>query len=535
MGITGSADELKNFIVNNIESAIKKGDIKIYYQPIIRTVTGKVCAVEALTRWIDPVHGFLSPGLFIQILDDAGKLHILDSHVIQVVCRDIRDKMDAGEEPFSVSINLTKSDFMNCDIRKVIEDAETKYGIPPKYLCLEVSEAIVKDSPEIGETLSKIVEVGHERWLDDFGHGYSSFSALNRNYDVVKFDVRFIHGLGKDELEKIKTIIAYSINMVKKLHFSTLIEGIETEEEYTFFKELGCEMIQGYFFSRPMTLEDLDDQGFEIEARDERDYYNAIGQISTDEGAFNVKAGGTHREAMAVFEYKDDRISYLFQNEANKNYLARLGGLNAQAAEIVINQKSGVLQERIRPFVKEIEKGSRDVVFSYLYHGIMMNLKASFIAKNPRTGAVAFVVYTSVNEEERGNVSQRLIRSMHEIFTIFDRMDLIDFEDRIIKNSYINTTEYGGITEGATMNLAMEIWKKEMIYPEQQEEFKEFMNIDSVREKISKLRSKHLCRFFKTKMESGQYVEKEYILLPLKLDGREMLLAGIINIDLNGR
>ena len=533
MGITGSADELNNFIVNNIENAIKKGDIKIYYQPIIRTVTGKVCAVEALTRWIDPVHGFLSPGLFIKVLDDAGKLHILDSHVIRVVCRDIRGKMDAGEEPFSVSINLTKSDFLNCDIKKVIEDAEKESGVPSKYLCLEVSEAIVKDSPEIGETLSGIVENGHERWLDDFGHGYSSFSALNRNYDVVKFDVRFIHGLGKDELEKIKTIIAYSINMVKKLHFSTLIEGIETEEEYTFFKELGCEMIQGYFFSRPMTLEDLDDQGFEIEARDERDYYNAIGQISTDEGAFNVKSGGTNREAMAVFEYKDDRISYLFQNEANKTYLARLGSLNAQSAELVINQKSGVLQERIRPFVKEIENGGQDVIFSYLYHGMMMNLRASFIAKNPRTGAVAFAVYTSVNEEQRGNTAQRLMRSMHEIFTIFDRVDLIDFEDRVIKNSYINTTEYGGIAEGATVDFAMDIWEKEMIHPEQREEFKKFMNIDNVKDRISKLHSKHLCRLFKTRMENGQYVEKEYILLPIKLDDKDMLLAGIINIDLN--
>ena len=530
MDATVSAEELNKYIVDNIENAIKSGDIKIYYQPIIRTMTGKVCAAEALTRWIDPVHGFLSPGLFIKVLDESGKLHLLDSHVIRAVCRDIRGKMDNGEESFSVSINLTKSDFMNCDICKVFEEAERDSGTPAEFLCLEVSESILKDNAEIENTLIKLLENGHERWLDDFGHGYSSFTALKRSYDVVKFDVRFLHGLGTDEQERARTIIAYSINMVKKLHFSTLIEGIETEEEYIFFKNLGCEMIQGYYFSRPMALDDLEDQGFEIEARAERDYYNAIGQVAIED---SLESDSFKEEAMAVFEYKDNTISYLYQNEANKCLLAMLGGLNPKAAERIMNQKSGILQERIRPFIKELKNGGKNLKFSYLFSGKMINLKASFIAANKKTGAFAFAIYTMIIQDATRDTTNILLKSMQEVYAIFDRFDLIDYEDKIVKNTYINTTSYGGITEGVDIDKAIRIWSEEVIHPEERERFLEFMDIDSVRKRISKLKSKHLAHFFKTQMENGQYMEKEYILLPINLDGREMLLAGIINIDLN--
>lgn len=525
-----SSEELNKYIVDNIENAIISGDIKVYYQPIIRTMTGKVCAAEALTRWIDPVHGFLSPRLFVKVLDEAGKLHLLDSYVIRTVCKDIRGKIDKGEEPFSVSINLTKSDFLNCDICRVFEEAERDSRIPAEFLCLEVSESIIKDNAEIENILIKLLENGHERWLDDFGHGYSSFTALKRRYDVVKFDVRFLHGLGNDEQQRARTIIAYSINMVKKLHFSTLIEGIETEEEYVFFKNLGCEMIQGYYFSKPMALDDLEEQGFKIEAREERDYYNAIGQVSREDSLGSTRY---KEEAIAVFEYRNKSIYYLYQNEANKLLLEMLGGLNTDSAERIMNQKSGVIQERIRPFIKDLKNGGKDLKFSYMFSGKMLNLKASFIAANPKTGAFAFAIYTMIMQDETRYTTNILLKSMQEVYSIFDRIDLIDYEDKRVKNTYINTTSYGGITEGVEIDRAIRVWCDDIIHPDERERFLEFMDIDSVRKRISELKSRHLTQFFKTQMENGQYVEKEYILLPINLDGREMLLAGIINIDIN--
>ncbi|SFG81985.1 EAL domain-containing protein [Oribacterium sp. WCC10] len=535
MGVTVSAGDLEKYIVDNIEEAIKNDHIKIFYQPIIRTMTGKICAAEALTRWDDPVYGFLSPASFVKALEDAGKIHILDTYVIRTVCKDIKAKIDKGEEPFTVSINLIKADFLNCDIYNVFEEVEQDSGVPAKYLSIEISEGILKDNQEIQETVHKLLERGHEKWLDDFGYGNSSFGALKRHYEVIKFDVRSLHGLKEEELNRARTIIAYSINMVKRLKFSALIEGVETEEEYKFFKDLGCEMIQGYFFSRPMMLKDLEKQGFEVESRDERDYYNAIGQMEIDNGYIMSDSGIDNVEAMALFEYKDQHFSYIYQNEANKRYLQFIGELNSLSAERVINQKSGVLQEKLRPFIKDLEKGRQNLKFSYMYRGNIVNLRAKFIARNPKTNAIALATYAFIMHDENRNRGQAFLRAMREIHTIFDRFDLVDFEDRIIKNSFINTTDYGCISEGISIMEAVEEWCRDAIYPEQRDEFRDFMDIDNVKNKISKLRSKHMSRIFKTQMDNGQYVEKEYVLLPINLDGKEMLLSGIINIDMNGR
>ncbi len=534
MGVTVSAGDLQKYIVDNIENAIKEGNIKVYYQPIIRTMTGKICAAEALTRWDDPNYGLLSPASFVKTLDKAGKIHLLDTYVIRTVCKDIRNKIDKGEEPFTVSINLTASDFIECDIYNVFEEAEQDTGVPAKYLCLEISEGMYEKANNVHDTLMKLLDRGHEKWLDDFGHGSSSFNALKRHYEVVKFDIRFLHGVQEDELKRARTIIAYSINMVKRLNFSTLIEGVETEEEYAFFKELGCEMIQGYFFSKPMPLKDLERQGFEIEARDERDYYNAIGQLEIDNGA-GVSASGTNTEAMAVFEYKDNQFSYLYQNDANKKYLQYLGGLTYQSAERIINQKSGVLQEKLRPFIKDLEKGKTNLRFSYMYRGNIINLRAKYIARNPKNNAFAFATYTSIIHDENRSRARIFSRAMQEIYSIYDRFDIVDYDDGVIKNAYINTTEYGGLAEGISMKEASENWAKETILPEQRKEFIEFMDIYEVKNRISKLKSKHISKVFKTKMEDGQYVDKEYILLPVDIDGKDMLLTGIINVDLNGK
>lgn len=535
MGVTVSAGDLQKYVLDNIENAIKDGNIKIYYQPIIRTVTGKICAAEVLTRWDDPKFGFLSPASYVSVLDKAEKIHLLDSYVIRKVCADIRKKIDKGQEPFTVSINLTKADFNKCDLFNVFEEAEQDNNISGKYLCLEIGEELYKDSSNIDETLSKLVDRGHEKWLDDFGHGYSSFSALGRQYDVVKFDVRYLHNMEGEELNKARNILAYSINMVKRLKFSSLISGVENEEEYTFFKELGCEMIQGYFFSQPMPLKELDKQGFEVEAIEERDYYNAIGQIEIANSIATDSFGTSNEEAMAVFEYKDSQFTYLYQNEVNKKYLNYLGGLTSHSAERIINQKSGVLQERLRPFIKELEKGKPSLRFSYMYRGNIINLTARFIARNPRNNAFAFATYTSVMHDENRNRAKVFLRAMQEIYSIYDRIDIIDYDDGVIKNSYINTTEYGGISEGITMKEAAEYWCKDIIAPEQREEYLQFIDIYDLKNKIAKLKSKHICKVFRTKMEDGQYVDKEYVLLPINIDGNDMVLAGIINIDLNGK
>ena len=535
MGGTVSVVDLEKYIVDNIETAIKEGYIKIYYQPVIRTITGKICAAEALARWDDPKYGFLNPNSFIKTLIKAKKIHLLDTYVIRQVCNDIREKIDNREEPFPVSVNITKSDFFECDLYNVFEEAEKDSGVPTKYLCLEISEDMFRDSDDTGilEVVEKLLERGHEKWLVDFGQSYGSFYALEKKYSVIKFDVKFLRKLKAEKLERAKTIIAYSLNVVKRLNFSILIEGIETEDEYDYFRNLGCEMIQGYFFSRPMPIKELNKQGFEVESIEERDYYNAIGQIEIENGSM-FSSNLSSNYAMAVFEYKDQNFTYLYQNEANKQYLKYIGNLTSQSAEKIINQKSGILQEKLRPFIRDLQNGRKDLKFSHVYRGTIINIRGKFVAKNPKNGAIALAVYSSMAHDETQIKARVFDKAMREIYSIYDRFDLVDMKDGRIKNTYINTTEYGGVSEGADVREVTENWSLEYIASDERSKYVEFMDLSTLKERLSGLKSKHLRKIFRTLMDDGHYEEKEYVLLPVQIDGKEMVLYGIVNIDVDG-
>ena len=531
MGGTVSVVDLEKYIVDNVETAIREGYIKIYYQPVIRTITGKICAAEALTRWEDPNYGFLSPASYISALTKAKKIHLLDIHVINSVCRDIREKIDNGDTPFPVSVNITQYDFTECDMLNVFEEAEQDSGVPAKYLCLEINEEIFRDNSDIQRVIDQLLSREHEKWLSDFGIGYGAFSALEKKYSVIKFDVRFLHSLKGENLKRGRIIIAYYINMVKRLNFSTLVEGIETEEEYDYFKDLGCEMIQGFFFSKPMPIKELDKQGFEVESIEERGYYNTIGQIEIENGSMYDQTGVFGADAMAIFEYKDQTFTYLYQNEANKQYLRFLGDLTSQSAERIINQKSGLLQEKLRPFIRELKNEKKDIRFSHVYRGNIINIRAKFVAKNPKTGALACVVYTSMSHDSHLNRAALFTKAKEELYRMYDRIDLIDMRDGRIKNTYMNTTEYGGISEGALFTEAAEEWSREYITPEERDEFMEFMDLSTFKARMIKRKGIRDRKKFRTQMDDGRYLPKAYILLPIEMDGKDMVLSGIVNID----
>ena len=245
----------KRYIISHLDSAVVDGHIQVYYQPIIDAVSGKVCSLEALARWNDPVYGLLSPGEFIETLEEFRLIHKLDKYVVDLVCGDIRDEIENGKHPLPVSVNLSRLDFELCDIAKIIID--TTKGLDRKYLVIEVTEsALSKDQSQLGEAVVKLRAEGFSVWLDDFGSGYSSLNVLkDYSFDLLKIDMRFLEGFGKNE--NLRPILETIIELCEVLNMKALAEGVETQQEYEFLKSIGCDRVQGYLFSRPVTRVDL--------------------------------------------------------------------------------------------------------------------------------------------------------------------------------------------------------------------------------------------------------------------------------------
>jgi len=246
----------QQYVVDHLDEAIEKGYIQVYYQPVVRASSGKICGYEALVRWADPKHEVLSPGDFIETLEQFHLIHRLDCFVIQRVCEDIKKYRDAGEPVVPVSINLSRLDFELCDIFGVVENLRRENDIPRNMLDLEITESVLNDNVGyIKAECDKMRQLGYQIWLDDFGSGYSSLNNLvEYALDVLKLDLVFLRSYDKNP--KTGTLMTYIIDGAKGMGVSPLCEGVESKEHYEFLKEIGCDRVQGYYFGKPMPIEE---------------------------------------------------------------------------------------------------------------------------------------------------------------------------------------------------------------------------------------------------------------------------------------
>ena len=253
----------QQFVVDHIDEAIAKDYIKVFYQPIIRVATGAICGYEALVRWVDPENGMLPPGYFIETLEHFHLIHLVDEFVVKKVCQDYRKLADEGEALVPISINISRLDFEICDVYKLLSDFCEIYDVPRNMIDVEITESAFSDNTGlIKEASKRIREAGYEIWIDDFGSGYSSLTTLaDYQFDVLKLDMVFLRSM--DNNPKTKTLISYIIKTSVEMGLSPLCEGVETEQHYQFLKEVGCERAQGYYFGKPMPLDELLDVMYE--------------------------------------------------------------------------------------------------------------------------------------------------------------------------------------------------------------------------------------------------------------------------------
>ena len=243
--------EKQKYIVDNIDRAIENDEVKVYYQPVFSTETGKLCGFEALSRWIDSKYGFLSPGEFIEVLEKYRLIHKIDVHTVKRICQDIKRLKDLSIPYVPVSVNLSRLDFELCDIANIIETEIKANDIPRHLLHIEITESVLtENTKDLHEKIEFFQSQGYEVWMDDFGSGYSSLNVLkDYNFDVLKIDMLFLKDFESNP--KSKEIVASIIEMARKLEIDTLVEGVETKEQYDYLKSIGCNKVQGYFLGKP--------------------------------------------------------------------------------------------------------------------------------------------------------------------------------------------------------------------------------------------------------------------------------------------
>lgn len=255
----------KNKLISNIvaefEQALEKGEFRMYLQPQIER-DGSLHGAETLVRWLHPEKGLISPAVFISVLEDAGLICRLDSFIWEEAAKCLKRWKETGKEKYSLSINISVRDFYHLDLYKHFTELVKKYGIPPEKLKLEITETVLMTDPETKlDVIRRLRNDGFIVEIDDFGSGYSSLNMLKDfDADVLKIDMIFLRGT--IEGDRGRNIIRSVINLSKQLSMSTVSEGVETREQYEDLKNMGCDVFQGTYFSKPIPVEVFEEKYF---------------------------------------------------------------------------------------------------------------------------------------------------------------------------------------------------------------------------------------------------------------------------------
>ncbi|MES2104149.1 MAG: EAL domain-containing protein [Pseudomonadota bacterium] len=240
----------------HIESALRRAlerkEFSLLYQPKIDILSGKIIGAEALLRWLHPERGMISPVDFIPIAEETGLILQIDAWVLETACAQARKWRDLGQDAFRVAVNVSAKEFTDTLPGRVGE-ALSRHNIAPQWLELEITESMLMNSTAgILSIMDAITTLGVTLSLDDFGTGYSSLSYLKRfPIDTLKIDRSFIQGIPEDVNDC--AIASAIISMAKQLKHRVIAEGVESQEQLTFLKNAGCDEVQGYMFSHPVT------------------------------------------------------------------------------------------------------------------------------------------------------------------------------------------------------------------------------------------------------------------------------------------
>lgn len=387
-------------IVNKLDYAIANGDIKVYYQPIVRVLTGKICETEALTRWED-TRGSISPSDFIPALEQYHDIHKLDIFMINQVCSDYKARRSKGLPLLPVSINLSRMDFELCDIYSEVEKAVSSNEMPKNMLKIEITESVHGEDLNILTLgIEKFKQNGYEVWMDDFGSGYSSLNTLkDYNFDTIKFDMKILSDLEKSP--KSRFILNSNLSMAKQLGIQSLAEGVETNEQLAYLKNIGFEKAQGYLFGKPMTLDDV--FALEIPKEDFRDtpYYEKLGGIDIPNQENMLRSMPCNYsvadvKAMALIEIRGDELISLTENDVFREKILsmqdKFDNLRETKNHELLNLKNIMLDisRKIRTIKDNCEITTQK--FYALLNCERYNISMTRITSNPETGAEAYLI-----------------------------------------------------------------------------------------------------------------------------------------------
>ncbi len=503
-------------IIENIDKAIENGWIKVYYQPVIRSLTEQLCGAESLARWIDPELGFITPDKFIGVLEESGQIHKLDLFMLEKVCSDISCRLANNLFAVPVSVNFSRLDFETVDMLNTVEELVKKYDIPRDYLHIEVTESmIVSDATLMARIIDDFRKNGYEVWMDDFGSGYSSLNLLkDYSFDTLKLDMAFLSNFN----DKSRAIMTSTITMAKDISMMTLAEGVETREQVDFLKSVGCDKLQGYYYGKPLPLDDfmehIKEKNIVVEERKWRHFYDVA----------SSSARATDQPLEVI---EDDGTSFktLFMNEPYKNQIFSRNYTAAEADKLIYNTPSPLIK-KYREYANAMERSRNLETFYYTYAGNILRFVAQAVAENEGHYIIKGSIY-NISMDKSLNKRNSVDSRLKELNHLFEQVIQINPSQNTVM-PLLGHLDLGIYWEPGETTLTdlFELIGKEVISSADRARYREFGNFDTLEQRIEETGIGYVETLLRMKQADGSFRWKVvYIMMIPGTLGKEYLVC----------
>ena len=528
---------LEEFIIKNFQKAIDYHEIQPFYQPVIRTTSRQLCSFEALARWIDPGLGMIYPDEFIPVLEKEGLIHLLDTSILRQVCAEIRSSIANGKTPIPVSVNLSRLNFTICDIFTICDGIVSDYHIPHDFICFEITESVMAEQKDLMTGIvNRFRSAGYQIWMDDFGSAYSSLNVLKEfAFDELKLDMSFLRPFNL----RSKRIVTALIRMAKVIDLHTLAEGVETEEQFDYLRDTGCEKVQGYYFGKPMpyeqAVENILAKGIHIETPQERYYYDEIGKIDflsavpfmmRNEYNSIDTARQLNSIPLALAEFTDDSFKVLFFNTAFEE-TARSAGMFTRVftREMLCQPQPYHMITRNIANLMDSVKVTGDGRMLFTINDEYYEIKARRMAQMDHKYCVLISI-TNLTKDTQSEKTEYLDDSVRQLYALFERITLINYRTDSIRPLYTDTRE-DLLSNRQGIGELVEEYSVRYIYPPDREAFACMFDPETVNTRLKERGTISYSEVFRSYARHGQYAWKEYTLLRIDDENYFVLVRSV--------
>ena len=461
-------------LVGSMMSGLENGEFVEYYQPKYSLNSESITSAEALVRWKKPDGEIIMPGRFIELFERTGYIRKLDYYMFERVCSMLHDSIAADLPLVPISVNFSRVHLYDAHFPDRIAGIAKKYGVDTKYLVVELTEsAFIMEGQTLIDVVEKLHKNGFSVAIDDFGSGFSSLNMLKDvDVDELKIDMKFLEGFERGG--KVGTVVTSVIRMAKWLGIPAVAEGVETREQIDFLRTLGCDMIQGYYYSRPVPRDEFEKklqqgdiavQGFEKPAAITVQNINAVlGADSLVTSLIDGILGG-----FGLYAFSNDRLEAIRVNRAYLELLGYpdMGSFSMHSLNVLTQVYPAdvpILQAAVREAVRT-EKVQRLALRRYTWNGTLGQYRC-YIKSVGGTAEEPLICLSFIDAAERirAEREKELGKFSEALYSIFD--DIYEFN--YSTNSFRVLSEQGkriATPEQDDLLKREQNWLENIIYP----------------------------------------------------------------------